>query len=40
MKVLHLDSNHPLLINQFAYLVFTNHEELLERFEKEDYIIF
>ncbi len=27
MKVLHLDTNHPLLINQFADLGFTNHED-------------
>ncbi|CAL2058001.1 2-hydroxyacid dehydrogenase [Tenacibaculum sp. 190524A05c] len=27
MKVLHLDTNHPLLINQFEDLGFTNHED-------------
>ena len=27
MKVLHLDANHELLINQFSDLGFTNHED-------------
>ena len=27
MKILHLDSNHPLLINQLNTLGFTNHED-------------
>jgi D-3-phosphoglycerate dehydrogenase len=27
MRILHLDSNHPLLINQLNDLGFTNHED-------------
>ena len=27
MKILHLDSNHPLLINQLKDLGYTNHED-------------
>jgi D-3-phosphoglycerate dehydrogenase len=27
MKILHLDTNHPLLINQLDELGFTNHED-------------
>ena len=27
MKILHLDTNHPLLINQLNDLGFTNHED-------------
>ena len=29
MKILHLDTNHPLLINQLNDLGFTNHEDYL-----------
>jgi len=27
MKILHLDSNHPLLINQLNDLGYTNHQD-------------
>ena len=27
MKILHLDTNHPLLINQLSVLGYTNHED-------------
>ena len=27
MKILHIDSNHPLLINKLNNLGFTNHED-------------
>jgi len=29
MKILHLDSNHPLLLNQLSELGFTNDEDFL-----------
>lgn len=34
MKVLHLDTNHPLLLEQFAQLGFENHEDYLSSKEE------
>ena len=39
MKILHLDSNHPLLINQLNALGFTNHENYLDSKETIQKII-
>ncbi len=39
MKILHLDSNHPLLLNQLKDLGFTNHEDYVSSKKEIEYKI-